>query len=61
MELVTFTLFLRRRVTDLPAIKIRSQVRSAHPALHPAVIIPTHITFYAFKYVPLIAVLNFMT
>lgn len=39
---VTLALFLRRRVTGLPAIKIRLQVRSGHPALRPAVIIPTH-------------------
>lgn len=38
---VTFTFLLRRRVTGLPAVKIRFQVRPGHPALHPAVIIPT--------------------
>lgn len=39
---VTVALFLRRRVAGLPAIKPWFQVRSGHPALHPAVIIPTH-------------------
>lgn len=41
---VTIALFLRCGVTGLPAIQLWFQLRSAHPAFHPAVIIPTHTT-----------------
>lgn len=37
----TFTFLLRRRVAGLPAMKLRLQVRPGHPALHPAVVIPS--------------------
>lgn len=41
---ITVTFLLWCGITGLPAIKIRLQVRPGHPALHPAVIVPTDTT-----------------
>ena len=39
---LTFTFFLRSRVTCLPAIEARLEVWSGHPALNPAVVVPKY-------------------
>lgn len=47
---LTFTLLLRRGVIGLPTIKVRFKVRSSHPVLYPAVIVPVD-TMHTIKWI----------